>query len=104
MYNSMNRCRLTVRRKASSTSDGAGGRINTYDTFEVAAEIVTQRGSRNTDFEQSGIEQTKRFKVRFLPNILSTDTIIFLGKEYIISSIENLNNMNQFQILTCSAK
>lgn len=100
----MNRCRLTVRRKSSSTSDGAGGRINTYDTFEVAAEIITQRGSRNTDFEQSSIEQTKRFKVRFLPNILPTDTILFQGKEYIISSIENLNNMNQFQALTCSAK
>ena len=98
------RNRITFNTK-TSVSDGAGGFVNTLVPYYTCwAEMVTNTNSRTNIAGKDSINDGILFKIRFTSGKTFTNALVITwkSKTYMINSIINQYDLNQYYLIGCS--
>ena len=98
------RNRITFKSK-TSVSDGAGGFVNTLvDYYTCWAQMVSNTNNRTNIAGKDNINDQILFRIRFTTSKTFTNklVIVFKSNTYMIDSIINENDLNQYLLITCS--
>lgn len=97
--------RITFKSK-TGTSDGAGGYVNTLaDYYTCWAEMVSDTNTKTNIIGTDGIKDDITFKIRYTTSKTFDKKLIisFKSRLYMINSIVNEYDMNQYFIIGCSS-
>ena len=98
------RNRITFKSK-TSVSDGAGGFVNTLvDYYTCWAQMVSNTNNRTNIAGKDNINDQILFRIRFTRSKTFTNklVIVFKSNTYMIDSIIDENDLNQYYRITCS--
>lgn len=98
------RNRITFNTK-TSVSDGAGGFVNTLVPYYTCwAEMVTNTNTRTNIAGKDSINDGITFKIRFTSGKTFTNALVITwkSKTYMINSIINQYDLNQYYLIGCS--
>ena len=98
------RNRITFNTK-TSVSDGAGGFVNTLVPYYTCwAEMVTNTNSRTNIAGKDSISDGITFKIRFTSGKTFSNALVITwkSKTYMINSIINQYDLNQYYLIGCS--
>ena len=98
------RNRITFKSK-TSVSDGAGGFVNTLvDYYTCWAQMVSNTNNRTNIAGKDSINDQILFRIRFTTSKTFTNklVIVFKSNTYMIDSIINEDDLNQYYRITCS--
>ena len=96
--------RITFKSKTGA-SDGAGGYVNTLsDYYTCWAEIASESNTRTNISGTDGIKDDITFRIRYTTSKTFDKKLIisFKDKLYMINSIINENDRNQYFAIGCS--
>lgn len=90
------RHRITFQKLTATTNEN-GFEIEDWQDYKTVWAAITNLHGREY-FEAAAVkaENTVKFTIRYVPNIESTMRILFKGKQYNISSIDNIKYANKF--------
>lgn len=89
----------------SSTSDGAGGKVNTATDYYVCwAGIYRETNNRTDLISKDVLSDDINFRIRYTTSKTFTNNLVisFRSKTYIINAIVNENDLNKYYIIACS--
>jgi len=88
--------RITLQTFSTTVNDN-GFEVEEWTDFKELWAAVTNLHGREY-FEAAAVqaENTVKFTIRYLPNIEPTMRILFKGKQYNITSIDNIKYANKF--------
>lgn len=88
--------RITFQKLTATTNEN-GFEIEDWKDYKTVWAAITNLHGREY-FEAAAVkaENTVKFTIRYVPNIEPTMRIIFKGKQYNISSIDNIKYANKF--------
>lgn len=88
--------RITFQKLTATTNEN-GFEIEDWQDYKTVWAAITNLHGREY-FEAAAVkaENTVKFTIRYVPNIEPTMRIIFKGKQYNISSIDNIKYANIF--------
>jgi SPP1 family predicted phage head-tail adaptor len=98
------RNRITFNTK-TSVSDSAGGFVNTLVPYYTCwAELVSNSNSRTNIAGKDNINDGLLFRIRYTSNKTFTNALVITWKSrtYMINSIINENDLNQYYLIGCS--
>ena len=98
------RNRITFKSK-TSVSDGAGGFVNTLvDYYTCWAQMASNTNNRTNIAGKDSINDQILFRIRFTTSKTFTNKLVIVYKSntYMIDSIINENDLNQYYRITCS--
>lgn len=96
---------VTVRNINSPLDDGDVDYFTTLtDPVTLWAAIDTTPGETIFDGSNIGTDVTHRFYVRYIPDITFERMVTFLGRNYRILDVENLDGRNEFYLLRCTVR
>lgn len=90
------RHRITFQKLTATTNEN-GFEIEDWQDYKTVWAAITNLHGREY-FEAAAVkaENTVKFTIRYVPNIEPTMRIIFKGKQYNITSIDNIKYANKF--------
>ena len=97
--------RITFKSK-TGTSDGAGGYVNTLaDYYTCWAEMLSDTNTKTNIIGTDGIRDDITFKIRYTTSKTFDKKLIisFKSRLYMINSIINEYDKNQYFIIGCSS-
>ena len=97
--------RITFKSK-TGTSDGAGGYVNTLaDYYTCWAEMLSDTNTKTNIIGTDGIKDDITFKIRYTTSKTFDKKLIisFKSRLYMINSIINEYDKNQYFIIGCSS-
>lgn len=98
------RNRITFKSK-TGVSDGAGGYVNTLaDYYTCWAEIVGEVNNRTNIAGKDNINDGITFRIRYTTSKTFTNSLViaFKSKTYMINSIINEGDLNQYYLISCA--
>lgn len=90
------RHRLTFQKLTATTNENGFEMEDWQDYKTVWAAITNLHGREYFEAAAVKAENTVKFKIRYIPNIEPIMRIIFKGKRYNITSIDNIKYANKF--------
>lgn len=90
------RHRITFQKLVTDTNENGFEMEDWQDYKTVWAAITNLHGREYFVIAAVKAENTVKFKIRYIPNIEPTMRIIFKGKRYNITSIDNIKYANKF--------
>lgn len=99
------RNRITFNTK-TSVSDNAGGFVNTLVSYYVCwAQLVSNTNSRTNIAGKDNLNNDLVFKIRFTNDKVFTNALVITwkSKTYMINSIINEGDLNQYYLIGCSS-
>lgn len=90
------RHRITIQKK-TITTDSMGGALETWkDIKTVWAAVTNLHGREYFAAAATQAENTVKFTIRYSPGLDTTMRILFRGKPYDITAIDNIKYQNRF--------
>ena len=90
----------------TGVSDGAGGQVNTLAPYYTSwAQVVTDSNSRTNIAGKDNINDTILFRIRFTTSKTFSNALVigYKSKTYMINSIINERDENQYYLIGCSS-
>ena len=99
------RNRITFNSK-TSVSDSAGGFVNTLVSYYVCwAEMVSNSNSKTNITGRDSLNDAITFRIRYTTSKTFTNALVitFKSRTYMINSIINEADLNQYYLIGCSS-
>lgn len=82
--------------------DGQGGFAQTWlkNTYEPWAKIKPAKGKETVNHDRLNTNQMFEFTMRYFSGLNQTDKIAYKGQDYQIRSIVNVDEMNEWLVVT----
>lgn len=71
---------------------------------KVYAEIRPLRGKEYQEYYKDTNSLEYKITIRFLPDLLSTDVLLYQGRQFLINSIINVEEQGYIQEIMCTEK
>ena len=97
--------RITFNTK-TSVSDSAGGFVNTLVSYYVCwAEMVSNSNSKTNITSRDSLNDGITFRIRYTTGKTFTQALVitFKSRTYMINSIINEGDLNQYYLIDCSS-
>ena len=97
--------RITFNSK-TSVSDSAGGFVNTLVSYYVCwAEMVSNSNSKTNITGRDSLNDAITFRIRYTSGKVFTNALVitFKSRTYMINSIINEGDLNQYYLIGCSS-
>jgi SPP1 family predicted phage head-tail adaptor len=89
----------------SSTSDGAGGFVNTLSTYYTSwAQVVSDTNSRTNIVGKDNLNDSILFRIRYTTSKTLTNALVisYKSRTYMINSIIDERDEHQYYLIGCS--